>query len=62
MDYLRIPACVEAIASVAVDAGLKVHGALGPGLLESTYKHCLAYELVQRAIKVKRQVALPIVV
>jgi GxxExxY protein len=44
-----------------VDAGLKVHKALGPGLLESKYEHCLAHELQSRSLSVKRQVALPIV-
>jgi GxxExxY protein len=43
-----------------VDAGLKVHKALGPGLLESAYEHCLAYELGARGFAVRRQVALPI--
>jgi len=44
-----------------VDAGIKVHSALGPGLLESVYEQCLAYELAQRGLSVRRQVPLPIV-
>lgn len=44
-----------------VDAGLKVHKALGPGLLESAYEHCLAFELQRRGLIVRRQVTLPIV-
>ena len=52
---------VEAIARTIVDAGLKVHRALGPGLLESVYEHCLAHELQKRGLSVRRQVALPIV-
>jgi GxxExxY protein len=51
----------EAAASAAMDAGLKVHRTLGPGLLESAHEHCLEYELTERRIKVERQVALPIV-
>ena len=43
-----------------MDAGLKVHRALGPGLLESTYEHCLVYELSSRGLFVARQVPLPI--
>jgi GxxExxY protein len=43
-----------------VDASIKVHRVLGPGLLESTYEHCLAHELHQRGLDVERQVALPI--
>ncbi len=50
----------ENAAQAAVDAGLKVHRTLGPGLLESAYEHCLAYELAERGIKVERQVLLPV--
>jgi len=35
---------LEQIAEQVVDAMLKVHRALGPGLLESTYQACLAHE------------------
>jgi GxxExxY protein len=52
---------VEALARAIVDAGLKVHRTLGPGLLESAYEHCLAHELGTRFIPFRRQVALPIV-
>jgi GxxExxY protein len=52
---------VEALGRVVVDAGLSVHKALGPGLLESAYEHCLAFELAPRGVAVRRQVALPIV-
>jgi GxxExxY protein len=52
---------VETVARSVVDAGLKVHKALGPGLLESAYEHCLAYELTSRGIPLLRQVPLPIV-
>ena len=45
---------------MVVDAAIKVHRALGPGLLESAYEHCLAHELFERGLKVARQVALPI--
>ncbi len=43
----------------AIDSGLKVHKALGPGLLELAYEHCLAHELNERGAAVERQ-ALPI--
>ena len=51
---------VEDIARLIVDSGLKVHRALGPGLLESVYEHCLAHELGVRGVFVERQVALPV--
>jgi GxxExxY protein len=40
---------------------LKVHRALGPGLLESAYEACLSYELSKAGIEHQRQLALPIV-
>jgi GxxExxY protein len=44
-----------------IGAAMKVHSALGPGLLESAYEACLVYELEKLALDVKRQVLLPIV-
>ena len=52
---------VEGLAHIVVDAGLSVHRALGPGLLESVYEHCMAYELQSRGLMVRRQVPLPII-
>ena len=40
---------------------MQVHKALGPGLLESAYEHCLAHELERRGVQVQRQLALPVV-
>jgi GxxExxY protein len=40
---------------------MKVHSALGPGLLESAYEACLAYELAQQGPKLERQKPLPLV-
>jgi GxxExxY protein len=37
-----------------------VHRVLGPGLLESAYEECLAWELTHKDLKVKRQVAIPV--
>ena len=51
----------ERVVREVVDAGLKVHRALGPGLLEAAYEQCLAYELETRRLTVERQVPLPIV-
>jgi GxxExxY protein len=44
-----------------IGCAMKVHSALGPGLLESAYEECLAYELRRMNIKVDCQVALPLV-
>ena len=51
---------IERVSEQVVDAMLKVHRALGPGLLESTYQACLAYELRCRGIEVRCEVALPV--
>ena len=50
----------EAIGSAILDAAMRVHSTLGPGLLESAYEACLAYELDKAGLVVQRQVALPI--
>jgi GxxExxY protein len=59
-EHQGASAAVDDIARNVIDAGLKVHKALGPGLLESAYEHCLAYELNLRGLIVRRQVAVPI--
>jgi GxxExxY protein len=51
---------INDISGEIVDAAMKVHTALGPGLLESTYEACLMYELNKRGIIVQNQVPLPI--
>ncbi len=48
------------ITGAIIDAAMKVHTVLGPGLLESTYEACLAHELRKRGFAVFRQVALPV--
>ena len=50
----------DLIAREIVDAAFAVHNALGPGLLESVYEPCLAYELQTRHLAVQRQVELPV--
>ena len=44
-----------------IGAAIKVHRHLGPGLLESTYETCLAYELQQIGLSFERQKAIPLV-
>jgi GxxExxY protein len=48
------------ISGVVLDAAIAVHTALGPGLLETAYQACLAYELASRGLKVEVQIPLPI--
>ncbi len=49
------------ISKKIIGAAIEVHKQLGPGLLESSYEVCLAYELKQLGLNVKTQVALPVV-
>jgi GxxExxY protein len=52
---------IEDIASKIVAAAMKVHTALGPGLLESAYQKCIQYELQKDGLAVECEVALPVV-
>ena len=38
------------LSKAVLDSAFAVHGELGPGLLESTYKACLGYELSKRGV------------
>ena len=49
------------IAKIVFDLGLKVHRALGPGLLENAYEECLFFELDRRGMRVDKQKALPLI-
>ncbi len=49
------------ISGAIVDAAMKVHSSLGPGLLESAYEACLKYELEKRGLSVSQQVGLPVI-
>jgi len=48
------------ISGEIVDAAMKVHTALGPGLLESAYAACLRHELIKRGLKVQSEVPVPV--
>lgn len=49
------------ITGKIINCAIKVHKTLGPGLLESVYEKCLAYELSKRGLKVEVQKEMPIV-
>ncbi len=51
----------ERDAKAIGDAALKIHVALGPGLLESAYEPVVAYELQKRGLRVRRQAPFSIV-
>jgi GxxExxY protein len=49
------------ISRIVFESALKVHQALGPGLLESAYEECLFYELKKHNLKIEKQKALPLI-
>jgi GxxExxY protein len=49
------------ITEKIIAAAIKVHRALGPGLLESAYEACTAYELAQDGLRVEQQKPLPLI-
>jgi GxxExxY protein len=51
----------EELFKAILDSSFEVHKALGPGLLENTYKQCLAHELKERGITVEIEKELPVV-
>lgn len=54
----RTSSDIETLATEIVDACVMVHRHLGPGLLESAYTNCLAYELRSRDLDVRLEVPL----
>lgn len=64
MNLLESNMNMEILNQISYDiigAAYKVHSALGPGLLESTYEVCLEYELIKMGYKVERQKPLPVI-
>jgi len=51
---------INETSGVIVDAAMKVHSVLGPGLLENAYEACLKHELSKRGLMVESQVMLPV--
>jgi len=51
---------LDQITRQIIGAAIEVHKAIGPGLLESAYQACLAFEVRQRGLKVEEQVPLPV--
>ncbi len=49
------------LTSTIISAAIQVHRVLGPGLLESAYGACLAFELADRGLEIEREKPLPVV-
>ena len=50
----------DQLCSQIIACAIRVHDALGPGLLESVYRDCLMMELVAASLKVEMEVRVPI--
>jgi GxxExxY protein len=48
------------IGTIIIGAAIKIHSAVGPGLLESAYEACLVYELTKQGLRVQTQTAVPL--
>lgn len=58
--YAPVPPDVEKVGKAVMDAAYKVHTALGPGLLESVYETCTAFELTEVGLRAETQAVLPV--
>jgi GxxExxY protein len=63
MNLVAMPTAIQLNATTEqiIGAAMEVHRSIGPGLLESAYEACLAYELRQRGFRVDQQKPLPVV-
>ncbi|MFO7526218.1 MAG: GxxExxY protein [Ignavibacteriaceae bacterium] len=52
---------INDLTSTVIESAIKIHKALGPGLLESAYKECLAYELIKKGLFVENEKAVPLI-
>jgi len=52
---------INRITEAIIGAAISVHKALGPGLLESAYEACTAYELIEKGLKIEPQKPLPLI-
>jgi GxxExxY protein len=51
---------IEELGNTIIGAAIRVHKALGPGLLESAYQKCLDYELCKTGLRVDCELILPV--
>lgn len=59
--FSRMDTSNNFITNEIIGAAIDVHRALGPGLLESAYRECLHFELIDKGLKVRKEVPMPIV-
>jgi GxxExxY protein len=49
------------IGEAVIGCAIRVHRALGPGLLENAYEACLPHEITKTGLSCQRQIVLPII-
>lgn len=59
-EELLKPDEIDRLTETVIGAAIEVHRAIGPGLLESAYEECLAFELSLRGLRFERQKPLPV--
>ena len=57
---MRMQHPLNVLTEVIIGAAIDVHREIGPGLLESAYEACLAFELLRRNLNIERQKPLPV--
>jgi len=48
------------VSNAVIGSAIEIHRLLGPGLLESAYRHCLGWELQQQQLIVEQEVLIPL--
>jgi GxxExxY protein len=61
MAYQNIPPDLNDLSNEIIGLAIKVHRALGPGLLESSYKECFYYEILQSGYFAEKEKPLPLI-
>ncbi len=61
MSFASIDQGLNLLSNEIIGLAIKVHKALGPGLLESSYKECLFYEIINNGYFAEKEKALPLI-
>ena len=61
MPYQEIPSSLNRLSQDVIGLAIKVHKTLGPGLLESSYRECLFYEITKAGYFAEKEKVLPLV-
>ena len=61
MPPSKTAATLNRLTSSVLDAAIRIHRALGPGMLESAYLTCLEYEMTEERLEFERQKSVPLV-